>query len=118
MHLIEITNDLYDIAARLRSVNDGYRVYYNVRLRRYEVHDVAQRGSTLAFVSPFDELDSRTVDYAMQTSVRNARKLFDELERENSRLDRQRLTRLVDEATDLNYKRRFYERTSNFANRR
>ena len=72
MNLIEITNDLYDIAARLRSINDGYRVYYNARLRRYEVHDKHQHGSTLAFVLPYAELDARTVDHALYTRRENA----------------------------------------------
>ena len=85
MNLIEITNDLYDIAARLRSVNDGYRVYYNARLRRYEVHDKSQRGDTLAFVVPYAELDARTIDYALYTRRENADKVLADVEDSNAK---------------------------------
>lgn len=85
MYLIEITNDLYDIAARLSSINDGYRVYYNARLRRYEVHDKHQYGDALAFVVPYAELDARTVDYALYTRRENADKVLADVEDGNAR---------------------------------
>lgn len=84
-HLIEINNDLFDIASRLKSVKDTYVLYFNAKSKRFEVHDRAQRGSTLAFVSPYDELDCRTVDYALYTRVENADKVFSDIERANSR---------------------------------
>lgn len=77
--LIKITNDLFDVAARLKSVNENYIVYYNAAKRRYEVYD----GDNFAFVVPYSELDSRTVDYARKTSRQNADKLFEEIERNN-----------------------------------
>lgn len=78
-HLIKITDDLFDIAARLTSVKPSYVVYYNKQLRRYEVYD----GDKFAFAVPYSELDSRTIDYARLTSVQNADKIFAEVERNN-----------------------------------
>ncbi len=80
--MIPITNDLFDVAKRLLSVNADYRLYYNVAKNRYEVHS-AKRG-TLQFVVPFDELDARTVDYALKTRVENAEKIFREVEQNNA----------------------------------
>lgn len=77
--LIKITNDLFDVAARLKSVNDNYIVYYNAEKRRYEVYD----GDSFAFVVPYAELDCRTVDYARKTSRQNADRIFEEIERNN-----------------------------------
>lgn len=85
-HLIPINNDLYDVAARLKSVNDNYRVYYNALSCKYEVHDASRQGDALAFVVPYDELDCRTVEYARYTSVARADKLFDEIEKHNKLL--------------------------------
>lgn len=109
-NLIKIENDLYDIAARLRSLRDGYVVFYNVDTRKYEVHDLSQHGSTLAFVVPFDELDSRTVDYAQMTAARNADKILAEIESNNAQLDKQRLSNSVDKAMEQYQERRFYDR--------
>ena len=82
--MIEITNDLFDIAWRLRSVNDDYRLYYNAEKRRYEVHS-AERNA-LQFVVPYDELDARTVEYARYTSVGNAKQVFSDIDKNNAKL--------------------------------
>lgn len=82
-HLIKITNDLFDIAARLKSVKSSYVLYYNKLKRRYEVYD----GENYAFAVMYDELDGRTIDYALRTAVRNADEIFKEIERNNREAD-------------------------------
>ncbi len=82
MPLIAITEDLYDIAARLRSVEDSYRLFYNTDKCRYEVH---ARGA-LQFVVPYEEADARTVEYARMTRVERAKDLFAQIERDNARI--------------------------------
>ena len=92
-HLIKINDDLFDIAARLKSVKSSYVVYYNTQLRRYEVYD----DDKFAFIVPYDELDSRTIDYALKTSVQNADKLFAEVERHNDALAKNTIKSIVNE---------------------
>ena len=82
--MIEITNDLFDIAMRLRSVNEQYRLYYNTQKRRYEVRN--SNTFALEFVVPYDELDARTVEYARYTSVSNAEQIFSDIEQNNAKL--------------------------------
>ena len=85
--LIAITNDLFDISSRLKSINPSYSVYYNTQTDRFEVHDTSKtQGNTLAFIVPYTELDARTLDFARYTRVENARKIFDEVEDHNRRL--------------------------------
>ena len=91
--LIEIHEDLFDIAARLRSVNENYRLYYNKICSRYEVHNISQQPSTLAFVVPYGELDARTVEYARFSRVQNAEKLFRDIETHNENLEKQQAKR-------------------------
>lgn len=95
MNLTPITDDLYGIADRLQSVCDTYRVYYNGALSRYEVHDVAQHGDTLAFAVPYDELDDRTVKYARYTRRQNADCVFADIERHNAKLSAQAVKEAV-----------------------
>ena len=85
--LIEIVNDLYDISARLRSVNGNYRLFYNTELKRYEVRNGGASG-VLEFVVPFGELDARTVEYAMYSRVENADEIFGEIEKHNVSLEK------------------------------
>lgn len=81
--MIEITNDLFDIAWRLRSVNNSYRLYYNTQKCRYEVRN--SNTNALEFVVPYDELDARTVEYARYTSVQNAELIFSDIEKNNKK---------------------------------
>lgn len=83
MQLILIDNDLFDVASRLRAVDDGYRVYYNKEKCRFEVHNVRQHGDTFCFAVPYDRLDARTVAYAVKTRICNADKIFAEVEKDN-----------------------------------
>lgn len=86
MAKIPITNDLFDIADRLKSINEKYIVYYDTEKQRYEVY-VQGNPDRLAFVVPYDELDARTIDYALFTSVRNAREVFEAVERDNKKAE-------------------------------
>lgn len=91
-----VTNDLFDIASRLRSIDPDYQLYFNYKTQRYEVYD--GRRDKLAFVVPYQQLDARTLDYARFTSVQNAKNLFAEVERNNEeveRIDRCRLRQKV-----------------------
>ena len=85
--MIEITNDLFDIASRLRAINDDYRLYYNAQKRRYEVHSAKRQ--RLQFIVPYDELDARTVEYARYSRVENAKRIFEDIEKHNSKLEQQ-----------------------------
>lgn len=88
MQLIEIKNDLFDVANRLKSVDETYRLFFNVEKQRYEVYE-NNHGFTLAFVVPYDELDARTIQYARFTRVENSKALFEAIENHNAKLDRQ-----------------------------
>ena len=84
----EVTVDLYDIAKRLREIDEDYFVFYSYKKKRYEVHNRSQRGNTLAFTVPYNELDTRTLSFARRTRRERAEKLMREMERENEILRR------------------------------
>lgn len=92
MALICITNDLFDIADRLKSVDGDYVLYFNTDKRRYEVRNT--RGE-FQFALPFDGLDARAVEYARYTRVERAKQLFDEVEKHNASLEKQLVSRAV-----------------------
>lgn len=91
---IKITDDLYDIAWRLRAVDDGYELYYDTVKKRYEI--VAD--GRLQFVSPYSALDSRTVEYARQTRVERMDALIRQADAHNEALRAAREKQVKDEA--------------------
>ena len=56
--LIKVRDDLYDIARRIKEVDDRYELYYNARLDRYEIH----ADGALQIAVPFKRPDARTVE--------------------------------------------------------
>ena len=91
-----ITDDLYDVAARLKSVNDDYALYYNTERERYEVHN--RHSKHLEFIVPYDELDARTVEYALYSRVENMNRIIAEMDAHNARLEKERAKDVIERA--------------------
>ena len=77
--------DLYDIASRIKQIDDGYFIFYSYKRKKYEIHNSHQRGNTLALVLPFDKLDARALDLVRRTSRERASEYLKEIEKENER---------------------------------
>ena len=71
-------------------------MYYNKVASKYEVHNVAQRGNTLAVSLPYESLDARSLLLVRQTRVENAQKLFDEMEKSNAIVEQTVVRNAVD----------------------
>lgn len=83
--LERIQNDLFDIADRLKEVDERYELYFNKKLRRFEIY----ANGALQLAVPFDRLDERTVVLARKTRLEYLEKLVESIEENNARLDEQ-----------------------------
>ena len=95
-----VVSHVCDIPARLKRVSPGFFVMLNTRTQRYEIHDAAQRPSTLACSLPFDALDARAVEYARRYHVARLEETAREVEAHNERLEREAERRHFGEAAD------------------
>lgn len=85
---ILMKSNVFKIPERLKEIDRSYFVIYDSARDRYEIHSNDNKdGSTLCLVVPFNELDSRTVDYVNRTRVVNSKKLYEEMKRHNERLE-------------------------------
>ena len=82
--LVEIKEDLFDIAHRLKEIDVRYKVYRNLKLNRFEIH----ANGALQIATPFDRLDARTIDLVRSTRLENASRLIEEMDKSNARLKR------------------------------
>lgn len=82
---VRIDSDLFGIADRLKSIDDGYFIVYDRRKGAYEVHHARQRGDTFALTVPYPCLDERTVKLVRRTRCERAESLMREIEKENER---------------------------------
>ncbi|MGI6213415.1 MAG: hypothetical protein ACOYIQ_02540 [Christensenellales bacterium] len=78
-HLIPVKDDLYHIAEELTRIDSRYRVFFNRKSGRYELHTTERRrGHLLTF--PFDGLDYRCVEHTRKTRAERAERILAELE--------------------------------------
>ncbi len=83
--MIKITNDLFDIAWRLKAIDTSYELFYNPKKNRFEVWN--DRG--LQVVVPYTKLDERAIIHVRKTRVERADQLLRQIERENESLQAQ-----------------------------
>ena len=82
--LREIKADLFDIAKRLKEIDERYVLYRNLKLNRFEIH----ANGALQIVVPFARLDARTLELARSTRMEYVDKLVREMDEHNDRLRR------------------------------
>ena len=95
---VVIEGDLFDITARLKSIDDGYFIVYDKSAGAFEVHNSKQRGDPFSLRIPYSCLDCRTVDLVQKTRAENAQKLFEEMERQNELLAKKQQSEAIDSA--------------------
>ena len=81
-----IEKDLFNISGRLKAIDINYFILFNYKMKRFEVHNRGNRGSSYCLSLPFDRLDSRAVDYVNKTRSENAERIFLEIEMDNEKL--------------------------------
>lgn len=85
-----IDNDVLGVSDRLKSIDDGYFILFNVMSGKFEVHNTHNKKNTYCFVVPFDALDVRTVYHCQETLIANSDKLIRQMNENNRKLDKSR----------------------------
>ena len=98
---ILIQNDLFDIADRLKEINEHYEVYFDTERQKF----VVKAFGLHQFTVPYDKLDVRTLDYAYYTRRENAEAILHDVDVYNERRERDDLRKVKDEVED-EYSRR------------
>lgn len=81
---VKITCDLFDIATRIKELDERYEIYYDAEEGKYQIYALGVRQLTL----PYDKLDVRTLDYVYESRVENAEKILREIDEYNKRSER------------------------------
>lgn len=95
-NLCAVENDLFDIANRIKNLDPDYVIYRNRQTNKFELHNTRYKPS-LQLVLPYDELDMRSINYAVSTRIENIKKVAEEIEKENQKLEKQNCEKLQEE---------------------
>ena len=85
-NLILIRDDFYFISERIKTIDKEYIVFFNTDTKRYEVHLEGEDRNTYCFTSPYEELDERTLFWAIKTRRENSDKIIAEIEKNNQEI--------------------------------
>ena len=88
MHKIVIHSDTFDIVRRLKEIDMGYFVVYDLNQKRYEVHHSGQYLNTFCLTVD-GELDSRIITKVNKTRRQNIDKLLDEIAKQNNAVQKE-----------------------------
>ncbi len=97
MDLTEIKNDLYEVADRIKEVGD-YKLYYNRKKGRYEIHSPFGLELTLGSKTPTGEVVVRL----RKTRMEKIDDLLKEIERENALAEKAAKEKII-KKTELRY---------------
>ncbi len=81
-----ITEDLYDVARRIKEIAPYYFVVYNEQKGTYELHSDLER-PTYVLTFPFSKLDARCIEHTLKTRVENFDRIIKEMDKHNKQLE-------------------------------
>lgn len=87
-----ISHDLFDIAARLKEIDENYELYFNYEKNRYEIYAY----KTLQLAVPYKRLDARTLRLARETRLEYIDNLMRDIERFNAALEKEKESKTRD----------------------
>lgn len=93
--LFEVRNDLFDVSARIKSIDENYKIYFNGDTRRYELHHTKKK-PTYQLTFPFARLDKRALDYTVKTAIKNRELILKEIEEQNAKAEREKQRKLFE----------------------
>lgn len=99
--LRKIKDDLFDIANRLKEIDERYEVFFDTSKQKFVLY--AQNAYQLTI--PFENLDARTIDLVRYTRAENVDTILRDVDKENKKRDEASVKRAKDKIED-EYSRR------------
>lgn len=83
----KITQDVYNIANRIKDIDSGYFIVYDTLCGHFEVHNRFQYDTTYCITLPYDTLDERTLQYVYKTMSTNIENIIEDIDNHNLRCE-------------------------------
>lgn len=98
---IKIEHDPFFICERLKEIDSSYYLVFNNDENRYEVHSTEQVGSSYCFAVRYDDLDERTLTYALRTRKERQNAIIEEIDRQNEKLKKDSMNKAVERVMEV-----------------
>lgn len=83
---ILIKSDVFNINERIKQIDDGYFIIFDVFKKHFEIHNEKQIKNSYCLTWK-KELDSRVLEYVEKTIIKNSEKILSEIEENNKKVE-------------------------------
>ena len=83
---IKIDSDVFEIAKRIKDIDDGYYIVFDTGKERYELHNINQP-NTHCLTYPYANLDGRLIDLILYTNIGNIDKIINDIDNNNKNIE-------------------------------
>ena len=80
---VKIESDVFDIVNRIKEIDDGYYIVYNLKTGKFELHNSNQLISSYCLTIPYTEIDEKILNLIHASSVCNIGNIIDEIDNNN-----------------------------------
>lgn len=88
MEKIIVKSDALGVIDRIKSWNNKYEVYYNIKNKKFMLYlfENEFKPSVYCLTYPFDCIDERMIEYTQKSEIQNRKKYIKEIEESNALL--------------------------------
>lgn len=98
-NFVEIKNDLFNIASRLKQIDKHYILVRNLIKKRFELwYDACIPHLELVFKN--NKIDSRMIDFVNETRIQNLDKIIKQMDEMNEKIKEKEISKAKDECVD------------------
>lgn len=95
---LEPVNDIFFISERIKEINENYKLFYNKKLKRYEVHDFSNMLTLCVTYNKYP--NDKLIKKLTLTKKENARRYIKEIEAENQKLEKENEMKILNNSLD------------------
>ena len=86
-NLIVIENDVFDIAKRIKEIDNRYFIVYDSKSKKFQLHQNNGGQDSYVLTFPFAYLDARAITYTQKTRVSRLDQIVKEINKNNSDIE-------------------------------
>ena len=88
---ILLESDVFDIVNRIKEIDEGYFILYDLDKAKFELHNLNQPFNTYCLTIPYNEIDEKIIKLIWLTSIINIDNIIDEIDNNNKDIDKNNL---------------------------
>ena len=84
---VKIDNDVFDIAKRIKEIDEGYFILFDLDKNVYELHNKYQ-STSFCLTIPYANLDNRVIDLILYSDISNIDNIIIDIDTNNEDIER------------------------------